>query len=50
MKNEIKITDLIFLASQTDNLFMLERLTELKELIETTPNNFKLGSEIRKLL
>lgn len=50
MKNEIKITDLIFLASQTDNLFMLERLTELKELIESTPNDAVLGSEIRKLL
>lgn len=44
------ISDLIFLASRTDNLFMLERLTELKELIETTPNSFELGEKIRKIL
>lgn len=49
MKNAT-ISDLIFLASQTDNLFMLERLTELKELIEITHNDAVLGSEIRKLL
>ena len=50
MKNEIKITDLIFLASQTDNLFMLERLTELKELIETEKDNNKLAEELRNLV
>lgn len=44
------ISDLIFLVSQTDSLFLVERLTELKELIETTHNDAVLGEEIRKLL
>lgn len=44
------IEDLIFLVEQTDNLYLQERLKELRELILTTPNDQELGSEIRKLL
>ena len=50
MKHNTTLSGLIFLASQTDNTFLVRRLEELKELIETTPNSFELGEKIRRLL
>ena len=43
MKNETTLSDLIFIAQETENIFMAERLKELKELIETEKDNNKLA-------
>lgn len=50
MKQEITITYLIYLLEQTDNIFLTERLRELRDLIIENSNDSVLGSEIRKLL
>lgn len=50
MKNEITISDLIFLSEGSENTFMAERLKELRDLIVENTNDSVLGSEIRKLL
>jgi hypothetical protein len=50
MKNETTLSDLIFLSEQSENVFMAERLKELKELIETEKNNNKLAEELRNLV
>lgn len=50
MSHNITISDLIFLARQTDNTFLVERLEELKELIETEKDNNKLAEELRNLV
>ena len=44
------LRDLIFLAEQSENIFMAERLKELKELIETEKDNNKLAEELRNLV
>ena len=50
MKNETTLSDLIFIAQETENIFMAERLRELKELIETEKDNNKLAEELRNLV
>jgi hypothetical protein len=50
MSHNITLSDLIFLAQQTDNTFLVERLEELKELIETEKDNNKLAEELRNLV
>ena len=50
MKNETTLSDLIFIAQETENIFMAERLKELKELIETEKDNNKLTEELRNLV
>ena len=50
MKNETTLSDLIFIATQTENVFMAKRLKELKELIETEKDNNKLAEELRNLV
>ena len=50
MNHNITLSDLIFLAQQTDNTFLVERLEELKELIETEKDNNKLAEELRNLV
>ena len=50
MKNETTLSDLIFIAKETENVFMAERLKELKELIETEKDNNKLAEELRNLV
>ena len=50
MKNETTLSDLIFLSEQSENVFMAERLKELKELIETEKDNNKLAEELRNLV
>lgn len=50
MKHDITLTYLIFLVRQTDNIFLAERLEELKELIETEKDNNKLAEELRNLV
>lgn len=49
MKNKTTLSDLIFLAEHSENTFM-ERLKELKELIETEKDNNKLAEELRNLV
>ena len=50
MKNETTLSDLIFIAQETENVFMAERLRELKELIQTEKDNNKLAEELRNLV
>ena len=50
MKNETTLSDLIFIAQETENIFMAERLKELKELIQTEKDNNKLAEELRNLV
>ena len=50
MKNETTLSDLIFIAQETENIFMAERLKELKKLIETEKDNNKLAEELRNLV
>ena len=50
MKNETTLSDLIFIAQETENIFMAERLRELKEFIETEKDNNKLAEELRNLV
>ena len=50
MKNETTLSDLIFIAQETENIFMAERLKELRELIETEKDNNKLAEELRNLV
>lgn len=50
MKNEITLSDLIYMAEETENVFMAERLKELKKLIETEKDNNKLAEELRNLV
>lgn len=50
MKNEITLSDLIYMAEISENVFMTERLKELKELIETEKDNNKLAEELRNLV
>ena len=50
MKNETTLSDLIFIAQETENIFMAERLRELKELIQTEKDNNKLAEELRNLV
>lgn len=50
MKNEITLSDLIYMAEETENVFMAERLKELKKLIETEKDNNKLIEELRNLV
>ena len=50
MKNETTLSDLIFIAQETENVFMAERLKELKKLIETEKDNNKLTEELRNLV
>lgn len=47
MKNEITLSDLIYMAEETENVFMAERLKELKE---TEKDNNKLIEELRNLV
>ena len=50
MKNETTLSDLIFITQETENIFMAERLRELKELIQTEKDNNKLAEELRNLV
>ena len=50
MKNETTLSDLIFIAQETENVFIAERLKELKKLIETEKDNNKLAEELRNLV
>ena len=50
MKNETTLSDLISLSEQSENVFIAERLKELKELIETEKDNNKLAEELRNLV
>ena len=50
MKNKTTLSDLIFLSEQSENVFMAERLRELKEFIETEKDNNKLAEELRNLV
>ena len=47
MKNETTLSDLIFIAQETENIFMAESLKELKE---TEKDNNKLAEELRNLV
>lgn len=38
------------MAQETENVFMAERLKELKKLIETEKDNNKLAEELRNLV
>lgn len=48
MKN-LKLEDLIFLATQTDNVIIKNWLKDLQQLIKETTNDLELGEKIRKL-
>ena len=50
MKNKTTLSDLIFLSKQSENVFIAERLKELKELIQTEKDNNKLAEELRNLV
>ena len=44
------LEDLIHLASLTENLYLQRELEKIQELIKTNPNDFELGSILRKIL
>ena len=50
MKEKATLSDLIYVLEQTENVFMAERLKELKELIQTEKDNNKLAEELRNLV
>ena len=49
MKN-LTLSDIIYLSQQTDNIIITNWLKELEQMIADNPNDFNLGSEIRKIL
>ena len=44
------LEDLIHLASLTDNFYLQRELEKIQEIIKATPNDFELGSILRKIL
>jgi len=44
------LEDLAHLASLTENLYLQRELEKIQELINITPNDFQLGSILRKIL
>ena len=44
------LDDLIHLTSLTDNLYLQRELEKIQEIIKATPNDFELGSILRKIL
>jgi hypothetical protein len=48
MKN-LSLSDVIFLAKQSDNTIIANWLKDLEKLINETSNDFKLGEKIRKI-
>lgn len=44
------LDDLIHLTSLTDNLYLQRELEKIQEIIKATPNDFELGSTLRKIL
>lgn len=49
MKN-LSLSDIIYLSQQTDNIIITNWLKELEQMIVDNPNNFELGSKLRKIL
>jgi hypothetical protein len=47
--SNLSLSDIIFLAKQSDNVIIANWLKDLEELINKTPNDFDLGEKIRKI-
>jgi hypothetical protein len=47
--SNLSLSDLIFLAKQSDNVIIANWLKDLEKLINKTPNDGELGGKIRRL-
>ena len=51
METEIKLLEQMkIVVANTDNLWLLNRIKEIQEIVDTTPYDATLGETLRKLL
>lgn len=46
---KLKLSDMLYMAQEGDNILISKWLEDLEELINDTPNSFELGEKIRKI-
>jgi hypothetical protein len=45
----LKINEITYIAETNENIFILEWLKKLQNIIKETPNSFELGEKIKEL-